>query len=310
MKTVEISIIAPVFNEEVVVEEFYNRVVNVLSKISTSFEIIFIDDGSTDKTLYKIKKLSERDSSIKAISFSRNFGHSMAISAGLDNAQGEAVIILDGDLQDPPEILPEFINKWKEGYDVVYGIRTRRKEWFGKRLTYWLFYRILKKLSNLKIPVDAGDFCLMDKAVVESIRSLPERNRFIRGLRSWVGFKQYGLVYERSSRFAGVTKYPLGKLIKLATDAIFSFSDIPLKIATWLGFIIAGGSFIAILAVLYAKVFWGALPPRGFASTVIVILFLGGVQLISIGVLGEYVARIYEEVKHRPLYIIREKIGL
>ncbi len=310
MKTVEISIIAPVLNEEAVIDEFYNRVANALDKISASFEIIFIDDGSTDKTLYKIKKLSEHNPAVKAISFSRNFGHAMAISAGLAHSQGEAVIILDGDLQDPPEILPEFISKWQEGYDVVYGVRTKRKEWFGKRLSYWLFYRILKKLSNLNMPVDAGDFCLMSKKVVELIRSLPERNRFIRGLRNWVGFKQYGLVYERSGRFAGVTKYPIGKLIKLAADAIFSFSNIPLKIATWLGFIIAGSSFTAILVVLYARIFGGALPPRGFASTVIVILFLGGVQLISIGILGEYVARIYEEVKHRPLYIIKEKVGL
>lgn len=309
MKTIEISIIAPVFNEEAVVSEFYNRVANVLNKNSTSFEIIFIDDGSTDKTLDKIKKLGNQDFSVKAISFSRNFGHGMAISAGLVHAQGEAVIILDGDLQDPPEVLPEFINKWKEGYEVVYGVRAKRKEWFGKKLSYWLFYRILKKLSSLEMPVDAGDFCLMSRIVVDQIKTLPERNPFVRGLRSWVGFRQCGVVYERSRRFAGVTKYSLSKLLKLATDGVFSFSHIPLKLATFLGFVIATGSFLAILVVLYARVFVGVLPPRGFASTVIIILFLGGVQLISIGILGEYVARIYEEVKHRPLYIIKEKMG-
>ncbi len=310
MKTIEISIIAPVFNEEAVIEEFYNRITDVLNRISSNFEIIFIDDGSTDKTLDKIKKMGVQDASVKAVSFSRNFGHGMAISAGLSHARGEAVIIIDGDLQDPPEILPEFITKWKEGYDVVYGIRTKRKEWFGKRLAYWFFYRILKKLSNLEIPIDVGDFCLMSRATVDQIKTLPERNPFMRGIRSWVGFRQGGVVYERSRRFAGVTKYSLAKLLKLAVDGIFSFSYIPLRLAVLLGFFIAIVDFIVIGVVLYSRIFGGGTPPRGFASTIIVILFLGSVQLISIGILGEYVARIYEEVKHRPLYIVKERIGL
>jgi dolichol-phosphate mannosyltransferase len=306
----KISIIAPALNEEASIGEFYKRIRTVLESAGFDFEIIFIDDGSADGTLRKLKDIHGRDARVKIISFSRNFGHPLAISAGLENAGGDAAVIIDADLQDPPEALPEFFQKWREGYKVVYGIRTKRKEWFGKRLAYWCFYRLLKKLAALNLPLDAGDFCLMDREVIEVIKSLPERNRFMRGLRSWAGFKQTGVVYERAVRFAGVSKYSLTKLCKLALDGILAFSYIPLRLASFIGFIIAGFAFLAILLVLYLRLAYGIIGVPGFSSTLIAILFLGGIQLIAIGIVGEYIARIYEEVKHRPLYIVKEKIGL
>lgn len=305
----KISVIVPVLNEEAVILEFYDRAKKVLESITDSHEIIFVDDGSTDSTLIKLKEFAKNDSRVKIISFSRNFGHPIAISAGLDYASGEAVIIIDADLQDPPEILPEFIKKWQEGFEIIYGIRTKRKEWWGKRLAYWCFYRIFKKLASLNVPLDAGDFSLIDRKVADIIKSLPERNRFIRGLRSWAGFKQCGVVYERAGRFAGKTKYSFKKLLKLAADGIFSFSYIPLRLATFLGFLVAAVAFLAILAVLYLRIFYGVIGIPGFSSTIITLLFIGSIQLVAIGILGEYIARIYEEVKHRPLYVINEKIG-
>ncbi len=304
---------APVFNEEAVVLEFYNRIKKVLEEAVDSFEIIFVDDGSQDTTLQKLKDLHSSDSRIKVISFSRNFGHAMAISAGIEHASGDAVVVIDGDLQDPPEVVPEFLKKWEEGSQVVYGIRRKRKEWFGKRLAYWAFYRIFRKLafaSLNNVPLDAGDFCLMDRRVVEVIKNLPERNRFLRGLRSWAGFRQSGVEYERASRFAGSTKYPLRKLIKLAADGIFSFSYIPLRIATFFGLLVAAAAFAGIIFVLYLRLVKGLVGTVGYYSTLISILFIGAIQLIGIGILGEYIARIYEEVKHRPLYVVKEKIGL
>lgn len=304
--------VVPVLNEEAVILEFYYRIKKVLEETVHFFEIIFIDDGSQDTTLQKLKDLRFSDNRIRIISFSRNFGHAMAISAGIEYASGEAVVIIDGDLQDPPEVILKFLEKWEEGYPVVYGIRRKRKEWFGKRLAYWTFYRIFQKLAFASLtntPLDAGDFCLMDRPVVEVIKNLPERNRFLRGLRSWTGFRQYGVEYERAARFAGSTKYPLKKLIKLAADGIFSFSYIPLRIATLFGFFVAIAAFAGIIFVLYLRLVKGLLGTVGYYSTVISVLFIGGIQLISVGILGEYIARIYEEVKQRPLYIIKEKIG-
>jgi polyisoprenyl-phosphate glycosyltransferase len=306
----KISVIAPVYNEAEVVDAFSERVVKTLDATCDFFEIIFIDDGSTDKTFEKLNNLSSCDSRIKVVSFSRNFGHPMAISAGLDYATGDAVIIMDADLQDPPEIVADFLNKWKEGFDIVYGVRKKRKEWIGKRFCYWLFYRLFRKLSSIDMPLDSGDFCLMDVKVVINIRSLPERNRFIRGLRVWTGFKQIGIPYERLARKHGKTKYSFGKLVKLALDGILSFSYIPIRLATIFGLIIAGAAFLAILAVLFFRIFYGVIGTPGFSSIVILILFIGGIQLIAIGILGEYIARIYEEVKNRPLYVISQKIGL
>lgn len=307
----KISVVAPVFNEEIVVEEFYNRMKKVLEEATLEYEIIFVDDGSYDSTLKKLSVLHNKDSKVKVISFSRNFGHTTAVSAGLEFVSGDMVMIIDSDLQDPPEVLFDFLKKWQEGYKVVYGVRTKRKEWFGKRFAYWAFYRLFKKLSALKdIPVDAGEFSLLDRQVADIIKSLPERNLFLRGLRIWVGFKHCGVVYERSSRFAGDTKYPFGKLLKLALDNIFSFSSVPLKIATMIGFIITSLDFLIILIVMYLRIFYGLIGVPGFSSTIIAIFFIGGVQLISLGILGEYIARIYDEVKHRPRYVIKEKIGL
>lgn len=307
----KISVVAPVFNEENVVEEFYNRVKSVLSSSVSDYEIIFVDDGSTDSTLEKLHYLREKDSRVKILSFSRNFGHIVAVTAGLDFASGDAIAIMDSDLQDPPEVLLNFLGKWQEGYKVVYGIRIKRKEWFGKRFAYWFFYRLFRMLSSLKdIPVDAGEFSLLDKRVADIIKTLPERNRFLRGLRIWVGFKHCGVKYNREGRFAGKTKYPLSKLIKLAADNIFSFSFIPLKIATVVGFTIALLDFLVILIIICLRLFYGIIGVPGFSSTIIAIFFVGGVQLISLGILGEYIARIYEEVKQRPRYVVKEKIGL
>ena len=304
-----VSVVVPILNEEEVLDEFYKRTKNVLSTAADFFEIICIDDGSTDNTLNILKKINSEDPRIKVISFSRNFGHAAALSAGLNEAEGEVVVMIDADLQDPPEILSEFFRKWSEGYDVVYGIRKNRKEWWGKRFSYWLFYRLFGVLSVLNMPLDAGDFSLLDRKIVNTIKSMPETNRFIRGLRAWAGFKQYGVQYERAMRAGGATKYSLIKLFRLAADGIFSFSKIPLRLATFFGFMVAGMALVSILIILYMRIFLGILPETGFSSTVILILFLGGIQLITIGILGEYIGRIYEEVKRRPNYVVREKIG-
>ncbi len=242
------------------------------------------------------------------ISFSRNFGHQVAISAGLEHTTGDAVMIIDGDLQDPPEVLPQFIAKWKEGYDVVYAVRTKRKENILKRAAYAAFYRLLNQLSYLDVPLDSGDFCLMDKRVVEAMRRLPERKRFVRGLRTWVGFRQAGLAYERDRRFAGEPKYTFTKLLGLAYDGIFSISTTPLRIAVYAGFVLAALAFLGGLLVIYDKLVNG-IAIAGWSSTIVIITFLGGVILATLGMIGEYVSRIYDEVKSRPLYVVREKLG-
>ena len=310
LKDIKISVIAPVFNEEKVVDEFYRRTKKMLEKLSALHEIIFIDDGSADSTLARIKKLRQADENVKIVCFSRNFGHAAAISAGLDHASGDAVMVIDADLQDPPEVLEKFINKWREGYEVVYGIRRKRKEWFGKRFCYWLFYRMMRASSTLKMPLDAGDFSLMDKKVVEVIKNMPERNRFVRGLRSWAGYKQIGIEYDRQERFAGETKYPFKKLLRLAADGIFSFSYVPLRLVTLFGFLVAALAFVAVFFLLYERYIVGNVGVPGIPATLVAVLFLGGIQLISIGVLGEYIARVYEETKQRPHYIVKEKDGL
>ena len=306
----KISVVVPVLNEAKVLAKFHDRLRRILEEHVEEFEIIFVDDGSSDSTIDQLRELSRKDFRVKIISFSRNFGHPMAISAGLDYVSGDAAIIIDADLQDPPEILPEFLHKWQEGYKVVYGVRSKRKEWFYKRLAYWLFYRMLSKLAPLHIPLDAGDFALLDRDIVNILKLLPERSRFVRGLRSWVGFRQYGVVYERAARQGGWTKYPFKKLLKLAADGIFSFSYIPLRLATILGFLVASTAFLAIVVILFSRLVYGVIGVPGFSSTIITVLFMGGIQLISMGILGEYIARIYEEVKNRPLYVIKEKIGL
>ena len=303
-----ISVVIPVYNEEETVAELHRRLHAMFSRLKHDYELIFVDDGSHDNSLPLLLSLQKQDKHLKILSFSRNFGHQIAISAGIDHASGDAVVLMDGDLQDPPEVLPEFIRKWREGYDVVYAIRKNRKENILKRAAYAAFYRILKKISYLNIPLDSGDFCIIYRRVAEIIRTLSERNRFIRGLRTWTGFRQTGLEYERERRFAGKPKYTVGKLLKLAYDGIFSFSTIPLRIAIYTGMAAALISFAAGLFILYEKII-SDIPIVGWASTMVTLVFLGGIILLTLGIVGEYIGRIHEEVKNRPLYILREKIG-
>lgn len=304
------SIILPVFNEEETLLTLYKRITTIMGKLKHPFELIFINDGSHDKTSHMLKNLHEKDERVKVINFSRNFGHQMAVSAGLRYAKGEQVGILDADLQDPPEILPTFFQKLNEGYDAVYAVRKDRKETLLKRAAYTTFYRLLNKIANINIPLDSGDFCVLRKNVVDAINSLPERNRFVRGLRSWVGFKQIGLEYERSKRFAGESKYTWRKLFKLAFDGIFSFSYVPLQLMFSLGLASLVISFLGSIWVVYQRFFtpnYNRVP--GFASTIILVMFVGGLQLFSLGVVGEYIRRIYDEIKQRPQYIIDSTLG-
>jgi len=304
-----ISLIFPVYNEEKVLPSLYERVRQLIEQLDYDVEVILINDGSRDMSLDLMKQFHKEDPRFKVIDFSRNFGHQVAITAGIDFAMGDAVILMDADLQDPPELVPQLLNKWDEGYQVVYGIRKTRKEHIFKRMSYSLFYRILQQISAIPIPLDAGDFCLMDRVVIDTLKSMQERNRFVRGLRSWVGFHQVGLVYDRGERYSGEVKYTLPKLMKLALDGIFAFSYFPLQLASYTGFIISIISFLGILVYLYRKLFVGG-EPQGFPTLVILILFMGGIQLIFLGVIGEYIGRIYDEVKRRPNYVVREMYGL
>ena len=301
----KISLVFPVYNEEQVLPSLFDRVQRIVEQLDYEFEVIFVNDGSQDNSLPLMKGFHQKDSRFKVIDLSRNFGHQIAITAGIDFATGDAVVLLDADLQDPPELLPQFLEKWQEGYQVVYAVRRSRKEHLLKRMSYSLFYRILQKISDISIPLDSGDFCLMDRVVVDSLKSMQERNRFVRGLRSWVGFRQTGLEYDRDKRHSGDVKYTFPKLMKLALNGIFSFSYFPLQIASYTGFIVSGVSFLGILVYLYKKLIIGG-EPQGFPTLVIVVLFLGGIQLISLGVIGEYIGRIYDEVKQRPTYVVRE----
>jgi len=302
------SIVVPVFNEGEVLNEFYRRLTIVMDELKENYEIIFVNDGSTDNSLEIMKKLHSDDERIKIIDFSRNFGHQMAITAGIDYGSGKAIVTIDADLQDPPEIIPELIKKWKEGYDVVYGVRKKRKgESFFKKATALIFYRLLNRMTDINIPLDAGDFRLMDKKVANNLKKIREKNRYIRGLTSWIGFKQISVLYEREKRLAGHTKYPFKKMLKFAFDAIFSFTNFPLKIATYFGFLVAGLSFLYLIYVLYIKIFTNITIP-GWSSLIVAVLFLGGVELVCIGIIGEYIGRIGEEVKKRPLYVIKEVI--
>lgn len=304
------SIILPVYNESESLQQLYERISKVMTKLKSSYEMIFINDGSTDRTGGMLVALRKKDSSVKIINFSRNFGHQTAVSAGLKYCTGEMVAILDSDLQDPPEVLPDFFKKLESGYDTVYAIRKNRKETAWKKFAYSTYYRILKSLANVDIPLDSGDFCVMSRRMIDAINSLPERNRFVRGLRSWVGFKQTGLAYDRDARSAGESKYTMSKLFKLASDGIFSFSYVPLQAITWIGFFGILLSVIGTLWAGYQKFFtpnYNAVP--GFATTVILIMFIGGLQLFSLGVVGEYMRRMYDEIKARPQYIIESTAG-
>lgn len=305
-----LSVVVPVYNEGLVIREMYQRLASVLQANLIDYEIVMVNDGSHDDTLQIAKELCEKDKQIKLISFSRNFGHQAAITAGIDRASGQIVVIIDADLQDPPEVIIEMINKWREGYQIVYGVRKERKgeSWF-KILTAAIFYRILKLMTPINIPVDAGDFRLMDRKVVEQLRQMRERSRFIRGMVSWVGFKQGEVEYIREKRLRGETKYPFKKMLKFAVDGILSFSQIPLKFSSAFGFFCSALSFGFMLYGILLKFLSPEATVHGWTSIFVVSLFLGGVQLMSIGILGEYLGRIYEEVKGRPLYIIEEEIN-
>lgn len=302
------SIIIPIYNEELTLPELRTRLIAATAALDEPFEVLLIDDGSKDRSFELMKEIHHRDARFKILRLSRNFGHQIAISAGMDLAKGDAVILMDGDLQDPPELLPQMIARWKEGYDVVYTVKTSRKENRLKRLAFTAFYRILHALSSVKIPMDAGNFSLMDRKVVEVMKQIPERHRYISGLRAWVGFRQIGIEYDRGARFAGEPQMSLRRLFSLAFDGIFSFSNIPLRAATYIGFLAALIAFGGGIFVLYEKLFTDK-AILGWASTIVTITFLGGLTLMTLGIMGEYLGRIYDEVKQRPLYIISEGIG-
>lgn len=301
-----ISIVAPIYNEAQVIPELYRRVKEVMETIEDPWEFLMVDDGSSDGSTDLIRQIASQDVRVKPVIFARNFGHQLAVTAGLDYACGDAVIIIDADLQDPPELIPDLVTKWREGYEVVYAIRAEREgeSWF-KLFTASLFYRLIYKITDVKIPLDTGDFRLLDRQVIQVMRKMRERHRFLRGMSVWVGFKQTGVEYRRSARFAGETKYPFRKMFKFASDAITSFSYFPLQLATYLGFLSAVLSILAIPVVIVLRQS-GMQAFLGQATTLIAVLFLGGVQLISLGILGEYIGRLYDEAKGRPLYIVRE----
>lgn len=307
-----ISIIAPVYNEEPVLPELHRRVSAVMAGVGEPWELVLVDDGSRDGSAEIIAQLNAQDPHVKGISFSRNFGFQIAVTAGLDHAQGDAIVLTDADLQDPPEVIPQMIAKWREGYDVVYGVRAAREgeSWF-KLFTAKLFYRLIDRITGIGIPLDTGDFRLMDRRVVDAIRRMPERNRFLRGMVPWVGYRQIGIPYERKARFAGVSKFgTVRKMLPFAMNAITSFSYVPLQIATYLGFVIAAVSAVGIMAVIGIRLFTPHAELTGQATTLAVVLFLGGVQLICLGIIGEYLGRIYDEVKNRPLYLIDHTWGI
>ena len=300
------TIIAPVYNEIDCLDTLYQRICEVMAQTGELWELILVDDGSTDGSTEKIRQLEANDKRIRKVIFARNFGHQIAVTAGLDYSRGDAVIIIDADLQDPPELILQMIEKWREGYQVVYAQRSEREgeTWF-KRMTASIFYRTIYRITDVNIPLDTGDFRLLDRKVVDVMNSMRERHRFLRGMSAWVGFKSIGVPYKRAARYAGSTKYPFKKMLKLALTAVTSFSYVPLQIAMWLGFISAGISIIAIPVVIILRLI-GSQFFFGQATTLIAVLFLGGVQLVSLGILGEYVGRIYDEVKGRPLYIVSE----
>jgi polyisoprenyl-phosphate glycosyltransferase len=307
---VKYSIVVPVYNEEEVIHETYRRLTEVMRSTKEAYELLFVNDGSKDRTAEIIKEYSEQDPAVVLLDFARNFGHQIAITAGMDYARGEAVVVIDADLQDPPELILEMIEKWKQGFDVVYAKRTKRKgETYFKKQTAAMFYRFLRAMTDIDIPLDTGDFRLLDRKVCNQMNSIQEKNRFVRGLVSWVGFKQIAVEYERDERLAGESKYPLKKMLKLSMDGITSFSYKPLKLASYAGVTLSGIGFIYLLVVLYLKLFTDS-TITGWSSLIVIQLFFSGIILIILGMIGEYIGRIYDETKNRPLYIVREKYQL
>src|SRR5574338_210796 len=301
-----LSVVIPLYNEEATVDELRRRLGEVLDRVEPDYEVLLVNDGSRDGTAEALKRIAQAGSRWRAIHFSRNFGHQAAVAAGLRFATGQAVVVMDADLQDPPELLERMLARWREGFEVVYAQRVgREREGPLKRGLAWLYYRVLRAVSPVDIPTDTGDFCLMDRKVVDQLIALPERNRYIRGLRAWVGFRQTSVQFERAPRFAGEPKYTFRKSLGLGVNGIISFSKAPLRLATWLGMLVSLMSFVLVIVFVIEKLTRG-FDIRGWASTVVIILFLGGVQLLTIGIIGEYLSRIYDEVKQRPLYVVRE----
>ena len=304
-----ISFVFPVYNEAESLNALLQTMVDLRKEISDDVEMVFVNDGSTDETHSILQKYATEHPYIKVITFSRNFGHQIALTAGLDYAKGDAVIVMDADLQDPPEVALELISKWKEGFEVVYAKRRTRQDGRMKQWTAWLYYRLLGSLTTIEIPSDVGDFRLLDRKVVDVLRQFRETNRFLRGLTSYIGFKQASVLFDRHERVAGTTKYPWRKMLKLAWDGITSFSIIPLRVSTYFGFAVAGLSFIGILYAVFMRLFFPQITVPGWTLMIIAIFFIGGVQMLMLGVIGEYIGRIYSEVRRRPLYIVSEEIN-
>lgn len=304
-----ISVIVPVYNEEAVIRAFHERASAVLCRLDgLEYEILFVNDGSADRSAEILTDLAARDPHVRVVKFSRNFGHQIAISAGIDYAGGDCTVVIDADLQDPPEVIPDMIAKWREGYDVVYGVRASRKgETPMKLLTASAFYRLLNRITKIHIPVDVGDFRLLSRRATDQLRQLKEKDRFVRGLVSWIGFRQGGVTYRRDERFAGETKYPYRKMVKFALDGITSFSTVPLKLAAWMGYLASGFAFLYMLSVFVQKALGYTI--EGWATIMVAMLFLGGVQLICLGIIGEYLGRIFNEIKPRPMYVVEEVVG-
>jgi polyisoprenyl-phosphate glycosyltransferase len=307
--SVELSVVVPIYNEQESVPELITRLHEALAGVVRSYEVILVDDGSSDRTWEIIGAAAARDARIKGLSFSRNFGHQMAFAAGLRHTVGDAVVIMDADLQDPPELIPQLLARWRDGFDVVYAVRTKREgETIFKRVSAATFYRVLRAITQVDIPVDTGDFRLMSRKAVDAFNALEERHRFTRGLVTWLGFRQVGVPYQRAARHAGESKYPLRKMWRLATDGITSFSSLPLHLAGWFGGVVSALGFVGFVAALLARVAGRGIPLT--ALLVLALVFLGGVQLVCLGFLGAYLGRVHEEAKRRPLYLVQEAVGL
>ena len=304
----EVGLVVPCYNEEAVVPLLLERIEVLIREWNVPLYVLFVDDGSRDRTPELLAAACERNPRLACLRLSRNFGHQTAVTAGLAHARGDVVAIIDADLQDPPEFILEMLAKWREGYDVVYGVRENRKESAVLRGAYALFYRILKRIANVDIPLDAGDFSLMDRRVVDHLNAMPEHNRFIRGLRGWVGFRQLGLPYSRDARQAGAPKYNFGRLLNLAMNGLISFSSVPLQVASWMGALSSLLGFILMLWAIFSGLIHGKTPP-GWASLAVIILLFGGMQLIVLGIIGEYISRIFDEVKRRPHFVVADWAG-
>lgn len=305
-----LSIVVPVYNEEPVLEAFHSRLLQTLLPIGGPFEVIFVNDGSSDKSPEMADSIARSDGRFKALHFSRNFGHQAAVTAGLRAVSGSCAVVMDADLQDPPELIVAMLKKWEEGFEVVYAQKESREgQSAAVRAAQYVYYRLLRRLTKVDVPPDTGDFCLMDRKVVDLLNAMPERNRYVRGLRAWLGFRQTAILFKRPPRFAGRTHYSFGQMIALATDGVLALSKAPLRLATYMGFLVSVASFLLGVFFAIEQLTGTAYAARGWASTIVVVLFLGGVQLICLGVIGEFIGRIYDEVKQRPLYIVSKSTG-